>query len=474
MQPTLPAPLLSRLSDMLAARTGLHFPAERWGDLERGIIAAASDFGMPDASSCAHRLLSAPLTNREIEMLARRLTVGETYFFREKGSFDALEHHILPPLLRAREATERRLRVWSAGCCTGEEAYSIAMLIDRMIPNADAWNITLLATDINPAFLRKAAEGEYGEWSFRGAPEWLKRRYFRIQKNGRLKLDERIRKRVAFAYLNLADDTYPSLTNNTNAMDVIFCRNVLMYFSPERARAVIDNLRRALVDGGWLVVSPAETSSTLFSQFTMVEFDGAILYRKDASATRPHFVSHAAPPLPSPGRPDEGHMPAQESFPDIAQATSPRAGAGNDGTPMPPEQEQAARAARHCANQGRLGEAAEWCRKAIAADKLNPAHHYLLAAIQQEQGQIEHAAHSLARALYLNPHFAIAHYALGTLRQAQGRPDQARRHFANALDSLRAHPPDEPLPESDGLTAGRLAEIIESMRPGTARLAATH
>ena len=475
MQPTLPAPLLSRLSEALAAHIGLHFPAERWGDLERGITTAAAAFGMADAQSCAHRLLCAPLTHREIEILASCLTVGETYFFREKRSLDVLEQHILPTLLRAREGTGR-LRIWSAGCCTGEEPYSIAMLLDRLIPDNDAWNTTILATDINPAFLRKAAEGEYGEWSFRSTPGWIRDRYFQPRRGGRFKLDDRIRKRVAFSYLNLADDAYPSLTNNTNAMDVIFCRNVLMYFSAERAKTVVDNLYRALVDGGWLIVSPAETSGTLFSRFTTVEFDGALLYRKDASAEAPSFVSHVPAPVMDfkhePWRLAEENMPAVEAFTEPIPATSPTAAASDDSAPISPERDQLSCTARDCANQGQLGEAAEWCRKAIAADKLNPAHHYLLSAIQLEQGLGEDAAQSLARALYLNPDFVLAHYALGNLRQSQGRQREAQRHFDNALTSLRTHQPEETLPESDGLTAGRLMEIIVSMRSSMPQLAA--
>ena len=443
---------------MLAAHTGLHFPAERWGDLERGIAAAAPAFGMADATSCAQRLLGAPLTHREIEILASCLTVGETYFFREKASFDAVEQHVLPALLRRHEGAEPRLRLWSAGCCTGEEPYSIAMLLDRLLPKSGAWRTTLLATDINPAFLRKAAEGEYGEWSFRTTPDWIRARYFQPQRGGRFKLDKRICKQVTFSYLNLADDSYPSLTNNTNAMDVIFCRNVLMYFSAERARTVIDNFYRALVDGGWLIVSPAETSSALFSRFTTVEFDGAILYRKDASASAPRFVSHVPAALTEARL--EPFPPAMPAMP----AASPPADASHDSAPMPAQPDQAQRQARDCANRGRLGEAAEWCRKAIAADKLNPAHHYLMSAIQQEQGQPEDAAKSLARALYLDPHFVLAHYALGNLRQAQERHNEAQRHFGNALASLRTQPPSAILPESDGLTAGRLVEMIETMQ----------
>src|SRR6266481_3808172 len=114
--------LLSQLSDFVARQMGLHFPRERWGDLERGIRSAAPEFDAPDAGSCAQRLLSAPLARNQIEMLASALTVGETYFFRDQRCFEALGERVLPDLVRQRQGGERRLRVWSAGCATGEEA----------------------------------------------------------------------------------------------------------------------------------------------------------------------------------------------------------------------------------------------------------------------------------------------------------------------------------------------------------------
>ncbi|MGH8705397.1 MAG: CheR family methyltransferase, partial [Burkholderiales bacterium] len=266
------------MSEFLSACIGLHFPQERWRDLERGLAASARDFDLPDAETCARWLLSEPLTRKQIEVLASHLTVGETYFFREKRSIEILEQHVLPELLRSRRGAEQRLRIWSAGCCTGEEPYSVAMLLDRLILDPEAWNVTLLATDINPRFLRKAAQGVYGEWSFRDTPGWVRERYFKTRRDGRCELHPHVRKKVTFSYLNLADDVYPSLLNNTNAMDVILCRNVLRYFAAERARQVVGNLFRSLVDGGWLIVSPAEASNALFSPFSAVPFPGVVLY----------------------------------------------------------------------------------------------------------------------------------------------------------------------------------------------------
>lgn len=480
----LPDSLLSRLSNFLESQLGLHFPRERWRDLERGIAAASSESGFAEAEAYIRWLLAAPLTRIQIEALASHLTVGETYFFREKRSLDILEQQILPELLRARDQTEKHLRIWSAGCCSGEEPYTIAMLLDRLIPDFERWNLTILATDINPRFLRKAARGIYGAWSFRDTPGWIKERYFTARRDGRFEIQPRIRRMVRFSYLNLAEDAYPSLMNGTNAMDAILCRNVLMYFAQARAREVVDKLHRSLVDGGWLITSPTETSNVQFSAFTAVEFPGAFLYRRmtaggprtaavrhpvpwyGGEATAAHAPAPAAPPEPAAFRVARSAFVPQVSQQAGAEQATETKDAESRGRE---ERDTPWCKARACADEGRLAEAIEWCEQAIAADKLNAAHYFLLAAICQEQGQSERAERSLRRALYLEPDFALAHFALGNLCLSGGRQREARRHFGNALTLLRACPADTLLPESDGLSAGRLAEIIAAVQASLPR-----
>ncbi len=472
--------LLSRLSDFLESHIGLHFPKERWRDLERGVAAASREFGHLQTETFVDWLLSAPLTRTQIEGLASHLTVGETYFFREKRSLEILEEQILPELIRARGETERRLRIWSAGCCTGEEPYSIAMLLDRSIPDLKKWNVTILATDINPQSLRKAARGVYGEWSFRNTPHWLKERYFKRLDDGRFEIQSQIQRMVTFSYLNLAEDAYPSLVNNTNAMDVIFCRNVLMYFSQERAKMVIERLQRSLIDGGWLITGSAETSTLLFSAFTAVEFPGAFLYRKTKDAAlRTATVRYQAPW--SDAEAMMSHAPVFDVLLGpadfgVAQLTSvPEGGVqatepGDADSREPDELEMPWRKARTCANEGRLAEASQWCEKAIAAEKLNPARYFLLSIIQQEQGENEKAERALRHVLYLEPDFVLAHFALGNLCLAGGRYQKADQHLKNALALLRACPSDAVLPESDGLTTGRLIEVIASVQASFPRV----
>jgi len=500
---------LSRLSGFVADRMGLHFPPERWNDLARGIISAAHQFGFADPEACVDWLVSSPLEKKQIEILASQLTVGETYFFREKRAFEVLESHLLPELIRSRRDSDRRLRFWSAGCATGEEPYSLAIMLARILADVKDWNITILASDINPRFLRRASEGVYNEWSFRDSPSWIKESCFEKSRDGRFELLPRIRQMVTLAYLNLAEDVYPSLLNSTNAMDVIFCRNVLMYFAPERSERVVQNFYRSLADGGWLIVSPSETSHVLYSHFETVNFPGLILYRKCEEQCRSSEAFHgeviekwpALPPPPfqtpfEPG-PAETCVPEFIGIPPTQEAEPPAAESASAAdrrafmlyerghyaeaeeqilawlSQMPDDAKAMALLARIHANQGRLQEALEWCAKAIVAEKMNAGLHYLRATILLEQGRLEEAGASLQRALYADQDFVLAHYVLGSLARRQGKPRKAQKHFENALSLLDAYGHEQVLPESEGITAGRMMEILALQKnpPGDVRAA---
>jgi chemotaxis protein methyltransferase CheR len=457
MSQTLSDCMLGLLSNALADQTGLHFPPERWPDLERGLAAAARELEFADAAVYARQLLSAVWTKGQIETLARHLTIGETYFFRHQESLAVLESHVLPELISARRQNGRYLRIWCAGCCTGEEPYSVAILLRRALPDWRDWGLTLLGTDINPHFLQRAQQGVYREWSFRETDSDFRRRYFtRTDQDDFLILSE-IKAMVTFSNLNLARDYYPSPVNGTNAMDVILCRNVLMYFSAERSKEVLRGLHHSLVPGGWLIVSPSECSQTLLPEFAAVSFPGAMLYRKDSEAAKIQDQSEwpAAdtnlPTMPAP------EIVWAEALPKLPSESELKDFGGAD------DAAAAALLARQCANDGRLSEALEWGERAIAANKLNPGYHYLLGAILQEYGRLEEAAAALKRALYLDQDFVVAHFALGNLRKRQGRCREAERHFRNTLHVLRQCSPAEPLAESDGMSAERLAEIVQSM-----------
>lgn len=488
---SLPESCWNRLSQLVATTTGLHFPRERWPDLQRGAASAARELGFPDLAAWVGQRLFSP-TKAELDVLVSHLTVGETYFFRDRKTFEVLAEHVLPDLLLSRKARDRRLRIWSAACCTGEEPYSLSIFLQQVIPDLESWHATILATDINERFLRKAGDGVYGGWSFRDSPAWFKERYFEQTSDSRYAIRPEIRKRITFAPLNLVEDVFPSPATDTNAMDIIFCRNVLMYFAPEQARKVVENLRRSLVDGGWLVVSASEASPGLFPDWECHTYPGTILYRKRPAGepkrapTRRNAelpVSEEGPPARTPAAPCETKEKrvGKEKNVDLIRprpAELARAVALHEQgrseeavetlfrvLESEPNPRAFALLARVLANQGRFAEARAWCERWIATDKLNVSAYYLSAMIAQESGDSPRARRCLQRALYLDQDFILGHFALGNLARGAAVFDEAKRHFAHASQLLHRLPPEAVLPESDGLTAGRLAEIIDTLRP---------
>lgn len=439
----------SQLSQHIAERIGLHFPRERWNDLQRGFAGAAQEFGFEDTEECLDWLLSAPPTRSQLQVLATHLTIGETYFFRDPHTVRALAERILPELIRARRGGQQQLRLWSAACCTGEEPYSLAILLHQALGDFSDWRITITATDLNPRFLQTAAAGLYRDWSFRNAPVWLRERYFTRTKDGRYAIIPEIRECVTFAHLNLVEDAYPPLATDTSAMDLILCRNVLMYFTPAQIRRTIVRLHHCLIEDGWLVVSPSEASRSLFPEFAVVNVSGSVLFRKHAAS----------------GHVEQASVQTFDAVAVEAAVAPAEPAAAVPETPATGDREPAEYGllARSLANQGKLADALVWCDRWVAVDKLNPAAHYLRAVVLLERGAAEEANASLRRSIYLDPGFALAHYALGTIARSRGRTQEAEKHFANALQRLRRHRPEDPLPESEGLTAGRLIETITSI-----------
>jgi chemotaxis protein methyltransferase CheR len=447
----LPPDLLSQARRLVADRLGLDL-SSREQDLESALGRLLAASGSRDADLAWLRALTdeSPPWQR----LASELTVGETCFFRDKGVFDALETRVLPALVAERRAAGiPRLRLWCAACASGEEAYSLAILLERTLPDRADWSVTLLATDVNPRALETARLGIYREWSLRQTPEDLRAVYFRPLGDGRFELLPRLRRSVSFAPLNLATDTYPDGLGGTMAMDLILCRNVLMYFTEDVRRATVVRLRRALVPGGWLAVSPAEASAELFRAMVPVQWPDAIFYRRPGGAEMDPVLACAtesvsapalavAPP-PSP--------PAQELEPEVqAASVAPAPSFPRDRVA------EALGRARELADRGRLAEARVLCEAALSRDRLNAETYVLFATIRQEEGDVPAAVHALRRALYLAPDLAAGHFALGSLLFRMGRPRLGRRSLETAVRLLEPLPGETPVAGAEGLTAARL------------------
>ncbi|MDO8277427.1 MAG: CheR family methyltransferase [Burkholderiaceae bacterium] len=438
------------VSRCVEAMLGLHFPAARQADLQRGLREAARASGAAHENDFIDWVLAAPHDRSRVQALARHLAIGETYFFREYQTFEVLAETILPALIRARREGRRRLRLWSAACCTGEEPYSLAILLHRLLPDLSEWDITITATDVNEGFLDQADCASYDDWSFRNAPAWLKSQYFRPGAAGRHVLIPEVRSLVRFHYLNLAEDSYPSVASETQAIDVLLCRNALMYFAPTQLGPVVERLRQSLAPGGWLAVSPGEATRNLFPGFSVGNFPGTVLFQKigmpDESVSAALFSAPWRSAVPMSG------AAAEPCATDAARSPMEPAN--------PADPAQCARLARELANEGRLSEALEWCERWLEGDSFDAAAHYLRAMILLERGDTPSARASLNKAVDLDSRFVLAHFALANLARSEGNRAQADKYYANTQRLLRQFPPDTVLPESDGLTAGQLGETL--------------
>ncbi len=470
---------LEKLSSSIALHMGLSFPSTKWKSLEQAFCTAAMVMGFKSQLECVGWFMSAPPSQELFESMACYLTIGETYFLREACSFEALEQQIIPEIIRKRHGKDQCLRIWSSGCATGEEPYSIAIVLYRMRAVLCDWDISILATDINPHALRKATAGIYTHWSFRNTPTGFKENYFTETEAGHFELLPAIKEMVTFSSFNLAEECYPS----PNSIDIIFCRNVLMYFAPQLIKKVVAQYHHCLLDGGWLFVSSCETSSPTFPGFEPINFPDAILYQKVSyrvlakpKSTRYIQTTHSSPPPPPPVQAAPApsllwHQSRHAEISDYQKAlTLYEHGAYRDASDMlvvllDLDKENTEALTLQCriyANEGRLVEALEMSELALTADKLSSELHYLRAVILLEQGMNDEASAALKKALYLDQDLVMAHFTLANLEQRKGKVKESQRHFNAALSLLGRYRREDVIPESGGIIAGKLTEIIRT------------
>jgi chemotaxis protein methyltransferase CheR len=475
-----------RFSQLLLDRYGLHFSANRRTDLERGVRRAFA------ASTCAdldeyYRLLQNPGEGAvEIDRLINAVTVSETHFFRDAGQFDALYGHVLPQVIE-RKRVLHTLRIWSAGCASGEEPYSIAMLLRELLPDVDEWSITILGTDVNSESLDRARQAVYGDWAFREerAKTW-RPRYFRPQGN-RYELAQEVRRMVTFARLNLAEDSYPSYETNTTFMDLVVCRNVMIYFNESVIAGVVERFYNALVDGGWLMVGHAEPSLVTYRRFQVHNFPHAILYQRTGQLVSWDWLT--APPAGSglPPLPVSAPAPAPvdvQLSPPVGEGLSARPSEDVDPCERARElldygrSEEArdlllevvgaepghaaacALLGRAYANLGCWPEAEHWCRQAVRLDKLALEAYYTLALVLQHQGELDRAIEAMKKVVYIDRNYVLGHFGLADLYYSNGQLARAQKSLDNARRLLDARPAEEMVPDSGGVTVGRLRETV--------------
>jgi chemotaxis protein methyltransferase CheR len=417
--------LLAVVQRLVRGRAGVVLGARDLDTLRGAVLARSSATGRLPASYCQWLLAGGDATRPELTELVGLLTNGESYFFRDPGQMGLLRHEVLPALLRARAAT-RTLRLWSAGCSRGEEPYSLAMLLDELLPRPHAWRIRILGTDIDRGALDHARRGHYHPWLLRAVSEARRERYFRAEVGG-YRLDAAMRAMVTFTPLNLVTDPLPAGDGPREPFDLIVCRNVFIYFERDTVRRVADRLPRALAEDGYLLTGHAELMAPPAGMEARRFRESVVYHRRRVEALPP----------PSPAPPPPAATAPERLDPDeTMRAWQAEAQAHADG--------------------GRDVSAAACCRRAMERDGLQPWPYRLLAHLAEEAGDGDGAMRLWQQVLYLEPTDIAAHLALAALCQVTA-PARARQLHGAALTLLSRLPPETPVEACDA-TAGELLE----------------
>lgn len=458
---------LEEFRSAIAQTIGLQFDDAKLGFLGEVLQRRLDRLGRPCGAYIAG--LQHEAGSGEIAALARELTVGETYFFRNIEQFRALAEVALPACM-AQHKVPRTLRLLSAGCASGEEAYSLAIVAREVVADP-SWQVEIRAVDLNPAVLERAARGRYTAWALRETPPDVRRRWFTAH-GTELLIDRSLRADVTFQAANLASDD-PQLWQPA-CYDVIFCRNVLMYFAPGKARGVIQRIARSLVPGGFLFLGHAETLRGISDEFHLRHTHGTFYYERkggpggdrvpDIGLPRPQVtevpasagndawfraISRAteriAALLPSREPADRAAQPASPAWdpaPALELLRRERFAEALDhlraGPPAAERDPDVLLLEAALLLHGQQFAAAEdACSRLLQIDELNAGAHYVLGLCREQLRDTEGAGEHYRVAAYLDPQFAMPRLHLGLLARRAGERDAARREFAQALFLLK-------------------------------------
>ncbi len=453
--------------DLLAETSGLHFDEARTRFLELALLERLERRGYESYREYYHFLKFHPEGRLELRDLFDLVTIGETYFFRNKPQFDVLMTSVLPDLLqRKANSQDRSIRVWSAGCSGGDEAYSIAIAFREVMPFQGEWKISVLGTDINRKGLAYAKEALYAEKSVGSMPREYIDRYFKTR-GATYTLNPDIKGWVRFEYHNLAKD--PFLLEGMQNVDIIFCRNVTIYFDPQTTQQVIENFYNCLVPEGYLFLGHTETLWQIPHRFERMDFPQTFIYRKrtglaSGDAARPFM---AVPQMPVETRVSpvetaeekrvsvrEGGSGAREKPESPAPVREPvfRRGKGEAGGGRDKEIRASLNRATALANEAKYGEAAELLSEVVEADNLNVEAYHLLGVLSYKNGNLDEAEAQFRKAVYVSPESVLAYFNLGNINLCQKRWNEAAREFRNAVRILEKRPKEEQVPYCEDFT----------------------
>jgi chemotaxis protein methyltransferase CheR len=477
-------------------RSGLYFKDYDLKDLQKALLYRMHERKIDSPLTYYNLLTFSEEKEDEFRELLNHLTVNHTCFFRNEPQFKALKEKILPEIIAHKKDNmitnqweidaKPSLRIWSAGCSTGEEPYSIAIVVQEAIPELKNWNIQIVATDASNSALDVARRGTYCENSMRLVSKERRDLYFRERKgiggNAEYEIRDMIKNMVRFSYLNLMEGSYPA------AFDIIFCCNVTIYFEIQTTMEVMSKIYHSLNDDGYLFIGYSESLQFISDKFKMLDWEDAIYYQKrqvkkvssEIEAPVPHgvWVDRVVGEI----LPRELETQLQEFN---CQQTQPVKSMDELLTEVIKNLhtkkyylalylvEQVHKINRSAvepyyleavalSSLGRFEEAKERLKTALQLNPLFAPAHYLFGSLFNEEGNVEEAKKSFKKVLYLNKDFILAHFSLANIYKSEGKPHEAIREYRNTLNILAKSAPDEIIAYSGGFSAVTIAGACKS------------
>jgi chemotaxis protein methyltransferase CheR len=391
---------------------------------------------------------------KHFQQVIRTLITGETYFFRNKVQFDALRFRVVPEIA-SQLGDDRPLIIWSAGCATGEEPYSLAMWLRQWFPELWPERLRIIATDINREFLDKAQAGLYGQGSLRQTEAFWREKCF-TRNGSRLEIDQTLRRVISFQMHNLVSGLLPE-DLVAGQVTLIFCRNVLLYFGRQAAANTLGLFQRVLTPKGFLMLGHTDLIAEL-RRWRTEYYPGTFYYRP-----------------PAEGEPDENQKTSTDStapHPGRTDRSSPLKILGTQVSSLPegdrvPDQPRSSSvdslaAARQAANYGDLLLADRVIGEFLASNKTSLEGHLLAALVHEELGDWSSARSSLRKAIFLDKNLVIAHYLLAVLEEKIEDWMRALKRYRTVHRLLANLDEENEIPFSDGLTVRRLRELAEA------------
>ena len=481
--------------DLIQKRTGIFFPESKILTLEKPIYENFLD-SMSNSFSEYILHLSSKSEDSYFRKLISCLTTNETYFFRGKTDFEILRNHIFPELIKRESSDSRAISIWSAACSTGEEPYSLAIMLKELIPKIETWKINIIASDIDETAISTARKGEYSQWSFRGVDTATMNKYF-YKKGDTYKIKEDYRSLVQFIHHNLISDNPPSNGNGDDEkFDIIICRNVTIYFKKETTMGLALNFYNSLKDGGYLVVGHAEYSADNYSKFISRVFPNGIVYQKSVNGNKNkknvpeqikslkiepftetdnllNIIKKSSPSLVKTSdnlNLSEHRNNLREETIIFNEAIKYYNNSNYDFAidrffkilDINPKNVRASWMLCHIsANRGHFEEAVKWGNRCIEIDPLFKEAYYSLALIHLERKEYNEAVEKLKKVIYIDANFTLGYFTLGNIYTLMYLHSQAKDCFKIASDLLSSKPSDEIVFQAEHLTVRELLNLVE-------------